>query len=1183
MSTAETPTRDDEAFLVPEEWATRIDPRRDGRLRPSVALDRGARAKVKRLLTKAENALTTTLDAAGQGDAELVAAAVGQRAGEPTPLGAAAVLAIVATTVEYKRIASLTAFADVWTKDHGAAFAAEAVVELAGIRVASRDQGRGSSSSWDLRRRCADFALAAAWRGEPVARRVRALLSAASDADYAAARDALATQLGTKSDAALAGECSDAAAPAEVRPADWMRSLVAAYLLPSEVDRVTALCAAPWIAVALPTQCGLVLRSVSTAEQLAALPLTDPGEVSVLPISAEDLTTLAEQLGPGVVPLATTLLDVPDSTGPDEHALLDLLAGLPGDAAFDAVAARLGRRHAYAAALAATRRDPERTWRRLPVIAAGGPIVIDGEEHDPAAGAARLLWDLAPAEHTSAEDTATGSADPSLHEARRAALTAVPRPADHRPSATDAELPALLAEPPWRPGGTAVEPAWLPVHAPADRGPIWRPGEREEWAATETGPSPLGPDPDWEALITSFRSYKLEPGSAVALFTEGPIELLSPQLRWFRPQPAGVDPGWLRRLAARHGGLVATAVHRGAEAAPHTHSPALLPYVDVRTVGHFTKIAASGPALAEAYLDRHGTVLVPFLTYLVTTQWHSEGHPARPTAIEWLRRLAARTSTAEVVTQAQACGDQAAAAIGELLALHPHDVLPRPVPVIGGWVDAALLPQILLRGGDHALPVDLVPALLACVGSAGLRREYAGLKVIEETCDPASLTRFTLALFQDWLPSRRSSDSGWVFAMLRYFGDDEAARMLARRLPHWASYGEPTLAEGGLSVLFRMGSDTALRLVREIAEAPKPASLKRSAGFTLSAAARDRGLDTEQLADRLVPDLGLSEQGTLELDYGSRRFLVGFDEALTPFVTNADGTARKSLPTPGVQDDAELAAAARRRFTELKKSVRKIAAEQVRRLESAMIGGRRWRRSDFEALIRHPVLVHLVRRLVWLVERDGRVVATVRVAEDRTLADVHDDVVAITATPAEADGVASVGTDSDGEPSLIAVPADVCFAIAHPLHLGAAAADWAAVFADYEITQSFQQLGRPVYELAEEERAGWDLSRFEGRQVPTGRVRALERRGWTLEKPEAGTRGSRTIISSTIGRVGVSLRLDPGFPMFDTPEPVQELSRVFAWAGSGLGTAGKPTLGDLDPIEASELLGALTDLTAVAG
>src|SRR6185503_7071360 len=102
---------------------------------------------------------------------------------------------------------------------------------------------------------------------------------------------------------------------------------------------------------------------------------------------------------------------------------------------------------------------------------------------------------------------------------------------------------------------------------------------------------------------------------------------------------------------------------------------------------------------------------------------------------------------------------------------------------------------------------------------------------------------------------------------------------------------------------------------------------------------------------------------------------------------------------------------------------------------------RRWSAAEFRTLFaEHPLLWHVVRRLVWITE-DG---LGFRLAEDRTCADVNDDVVEL--------------------------PEDAVVGIAHPLDLADALDRWAEVFADYEILQPFPQLGRPVHALSEDER-----------------------------------------------------------------------------------------------------------------
>ncbi|GAA2070655.1 DUF4132 domain-containing protein [Actinomadura alba] len=335
--------------------------------------------------------------------------------------------------------------------------------------------------------------------------------------------------------------------------------------------------------------------------------------------------------------------------------------------------------------------------------------------------------------------------------------------------------------------------------------------------------------------------------------------------------------------------------------------------------------------------------------------------------------------------------------------------------------------------------------------------------------------------------------------------------------------------------------------------------VKARAQEKIEEVARELELTPEQLADRLVPDFGLGPEGGLTLDYGSRRFVVGFDEQLRPYVNDGRGRRLKALPRPGVKDDDEPAHAAYKRFAALKKDVRAAAGDQIRRLESAMVARRRWTAAEFQILfVAHPLLWHIARRLVWLSEDGGKVTAF-RVAEDRTFADAGDVV--------------------------LTLPESASIGIAHPLDLGEELAAWVEVFADYEILQPFPQLGRPVDTLTDEEARGGRLHRFEGLTVPFGKVLGLERRGWRRGEPLDG--GVECWISrETPGGLHIVISLDPGIQAGHVQMlPEQRLEHV--WLGAQPGDydpdrVGPYAFGELDPVTASEILTDLTELAESA-
>ena len=142
-----------------------------------------------------------------------------------------------------------------------------------------------------------------------------------------------------------------------------------------------------------------------------------------------------------------------------------------------------------------------------------------------------------------------------------------------------------------------------------------------------------------------------------------------------------------------------------------------------------------------------------------------------------------------------------------------------------------------------------------------------------------------------------------------------------------------------------------------------------------------------------MPDLGLDESGTLELDFGPRQFYVGFDESLKPFVKDVQGARLKDLPKPMKSDDAAQAEAATERYKQIKKDAKAVASLQVMRLELGMIDRRRWSATDFRLFfLEHPLMRHLAARLMWGVYgQEGALNNAFRVAEDWTLADSQDN------------------------------------------------------------------------------------------------------------------------------------------------------------------------------------------------
>ncbi|MEV5827685.1 DUF4132 domain-containing protein [Spirillospora sp. NPDC052242] len=719
-------------------------------------------------------------------------------------------------------------------------------------------------------------------------------------------------------------------------------------------------------------------------------------------------------------------------------------------------------------------------------------------------------------------------------------------------------VPRVLVEPPWT-RDRASAPVVVTGLTPPGPGPLrWEDDEQEAWlqrAWLTVFVKRPDDHPFWDEARERFLSGETRFVQQANTLVIGPERAFGDLLPLFleraeEPSRNGgakldeLDEFELMPLVARYGARVRDLAVRAAQRRPADLGAVLRPYLDVEVArlmaDWLVRLKWSGET-ARGWLRRHGTDAVPFLV----PDALGARRAARDRAAAGLRVVAEEHGRDAVVAAARVHGERAADAVADLVDAGAPAV-PVKEPRIPRWLDVASLPRPATASGplDDAAFGNLVKLLML---------PEPELDDVRTAC--TRLPDLAWAVFEAWRAAGEPNGNAWALARLGDLGDDGTVRRAAPLVREWIAARKHAKAGRMVEdVLARIGTDAALEQLNLMTRRSFPGGAREDARLALLDAARRRGLTEERLADRLVPDLGLGTDGTLTLDYGPRRFTVGFDEGLKPYVTDGSGKPRKTLPKPGAKDDPELAPAAHRRFAALKKDARTVAADQIVRLETAMVTGRRWTAAEFRTfVVGHPLMRHLAARLVWTAGEDA-----FRVAEDGTFATVRD------------------GT--------YALPADASIGIAHPLRLDVPA--WSEVFADYGILQPFPQLGRPVAVLDERERAARRLVRFEGRTTGFGPVLRLARKDWERSSPlESGVEPG---IFRTVGeKAHLAVELDPGIAAGE-PErfPEQRIRRVqvvtdldaWWWRAPDVEDPAAPRLGDLDPVIVSEVLVDLATL-----
>ncbi|MFC9975112.1 DUF4132 domain-containing protein [Spirillospora sp. NPDC127200] len=1093
---------DENTLVLPEEWLAELHPRRGGLPGPEVRIGhdlvQSATAQARRAMPDVEKRLTDT-----RADPELVERARAHLAGEPDPIGAA----VVASLVEGVRHGEAARLMQAWTVVYGLPFAVCAYAESSDIWPGRRDTaGYGEDTNALRRVRPGEHRRWNWWTRREAARPLRVLMAAAPEEEYRAAVDRLAAHRTTQ-----------------------VQRLVAAYLAPSRQDWVDEACAAPLPYDLQEHACWMLLSSLGTigplgtAEQVAAL--GNRGASGWHAWRPDVLGSLLEGLGPAAVPVLTHVLDHTMVANQERGDLLQTLMLSPTDEAFAALAERLGDRMVRPVLAEAAQRYPVRALRLLAATAAGSG------KH---AGTAADLLNAHLRDHSDLPVD-------DLPDKESKLVASLPVRRGRVPDVPPEALPPLLVEPPWtRKRKKTVPLVVTGLTPPGDTELVWAPGEQDAWSQAR-GPIYDPPsDTDWPGLVAQYRQDELSLWGQEHVLLDAPEALVRPLLSEDVEHPVESARDWLRPVVARFGMDTLPLVLTMARERPGTQGRYLMPFRSAEIaalMADWLVRLKSARITARKWFARHGLAAVPMLV----PDAAGEPGPARRNAGEALRLLAAAHGNEAVAAAARPFGDEAAAAIGTLLATDPLDVLPARMPRLPAWAEPHLLPQVLLRDRSGALPERETAHLLTMLALSKPDEPYAGIAIVAGACDPESLAEFAWALFQQWQTAGSPTKEAWALTALGSLGDDRIVRRLAPLIREWPGRSGHARAVAGTEVLARIGTDVALMHLHAIARKAKFYGLRSSAREKVEEIAAGLGLSQERLEDRIVPDFGLDADGTMVLDYGPRRFRVGFDEQLRPFVTTEDGRPRRTLPKPGVKDDPVRAPAAHALFAGLRKEVKAVAADQIERLEKAMVTRRRWSPAEFRAyLVEHPLMWHFARRLVWLASD-----VPFRIAEDRSYADVADDG--------------------------LTVPATAEISVAHPAHLGDARAEWAKLFEDYEILQPFSQLDRAACALTERERGGDRLVRFEGAAVSAIDLLRLRRRGWTRGHVDQDGR-DHTLGRAVDGGARVEIEFTPGvYYGYLEGDPEQTLRTVRLH--------GPARFGDLDPATASELLLDLTFLT----
>lgn len=309
---------------------------------------------------------------------------------------------------------------------------------------------------------------------------------------------------------------------------------------------------------------------------------------------------------------------------------------------------------------------------------------------------------------------------------------------------------------------------------------------------------------------------------------------------------------------------------------------------------------------------------------------------------------------------------------------------------------------------------------------------------------------------------------------------ERAAPPVQRYLKEW--YG--TRAAQGkalIAMLAWIEHPSATQLMLSIGSRFRTKSFQDEATRQAEALAERKGWTLAELADRTIPSAGFDDSGTLALSYGQRQFTATLLPDFKVELFSPEGKKITALPEPRQDDDQAQATDAKKALGAAKKALKSIVDLQTDRLYEALCTARDWPAEDWQAyLLKHPVLRHLVQRLVWIETQDDGSARAFRPLDDGSLTDVNDD------------------------PVNLAPPSRV--RLAHDSLLPAAQVGaWQQHLADYAVKPLFQQFGKGGYTLSENKAGATQVLDFQGHMLDAFALRGRATKlGYTRGGAEDG-------------------------------------------------------------------------------
>ena len=367
------------------------------------------------------------------------------------------------------------------------------------------------------------------------------------------------------------------------------------------------------------------------------------------------------------------------------------------------------------------------------------------------------------------------------------------------------------------------------------------------------------------------------------------------------------------------------------------------------------------------------------------------------------------------------------------------------------WLNFEILPKVKFKESKEECSTEYLQSIIICYSSLnGIGRSIDGERLAGKL-DEFDLENLVNAVFDIWIENKAEAKKKYVLSLASRFGGEKIILKLKNSINEWAKKSRGALACDAVYALALNGSDNALLIVDGISRKFKYNSVKTAAGEALDFAAKELGIEREELSDRIVSSLGFDKNGQRVFDYGTRKFNVSLTPSLEIEIYDENNKKIKTLPKPGKKDDEEKSKIAHDEFKVFKKQLKNTIDIQGTRLDLALSNNRKWSVNSWMKLfVDNPIMHQFAIGLVWAVYEDENIKETFRYMEDGTFNTKDEEEFTLL---------------EDGNSK-----EKYKIGLVHPLECTKEDLEaWRQQLEDYEIVQPIEQINRKVFVVSKDE------------------------------------------------------------------------------------------------------------------